>query len=496
MAVQHVEAMDRYLSGVARAAPGALATSKASQQRCLLSMLAKKPVSVDDAGTCLELLSQQNYWSIEEQEAFARAISAATEAGPDGRGQATKRGQQDYQHIANYIPEDVWQKLCAAELAESAKIACICELMVSLGFLNPLHEKTAQKVAGLLSFMPGAQPNLTLQHLFDCYKSVRQGLSAACAAAHPQLQSWPHVAQLPADPQHLQECWLQHGLGDRKPTMPANLDLAMVAHLTTQIPMRDTPRLAFKNAFLLDQSAWLRRAAAKQPAWQRALQTQLCVMGQPTPAVQAGTSAQLSGQVSAAFTALSLPAPQTEPGAELQIVSSVASPPVPGSVQALPAPASLQALPAPEIPPALPAPGRLVDEEPALQVPALTLKEAPKQPSTLIAAQALAEDLLQKSAKKRLRGKQSAESRPPGKKKTPTAGDKHEVKKMAGKAQSAGQRAASSAAPNSKEELAFRVSQGVPLKLLKAHAKGCGRCRHRAGCTNSCWKKRGFLLDL
>ena len=91
--------------------------------------------------------------------------------------------------------------------------------------------------------------------------------------------------------------------------------------------------------------------------WQRALQTQLCVMGRPTPAVQAGTSAQLSGQVSAAFTALSLPAPQTEPGAELQIVSSVASPPVPGSVQALPAPASLQALPAPEIPPALPAPG-------------------------------------------------------------------------------------------------------------------------------------------
>ena len=237
MAVQHVEAMDRYLSGVARAAPGALATSKASQQRCLLSMLAKKPVSVDDAGTCLELLSQQNYWSIEEQEAFARAISAATEAGPDGRGQATKRGQQDYQHIANYIPEDVWQKLCAAELAESAKIACICELMVSLGFLNPLHEKTAQKVAGLLSFMPGAQPNLTLQHLFDRYKSVRQGLSAACAAAHPQLQSWPHVAQLPADPQHLQECWLQHGLGDRKPTMPANLDLAMVAHLTAQIPI-------------------------------------------------------------------------------------------------------------------------------------------------------------------------------------------------------------------------------------------------------------------
>ena len=71
MAVHHVEAMDRYLSGVARAAPGALVTAKASQQRCLLSLLAKTQVSVEDNGTCLELLSQQSYWSVEEQEAFA-----------------------------------------------------------------------------------------------------------------------------------------------------------------------------------------------------------------------------------------------------------------------------------------------------------------------------------------------------------------------------------------------------------------------------------------
>ena len=187
MAVQHVEAMDRYLSGVARAAPGALATSKASQQRCLLSMLAKKPVSVDDAGTCLELLSQQNYWSIEEQEAFARAISAATEAGPDGRGQATKRGQQDYQHIANYIPEDVWQKLCAAELAESAKIACICELMVSLGFLNPLHEKTAQKVAGLLSFMPGRSERSMRSSASPTAVVASRGAAAGRPAASPRV---------------------------------------------------------------------------------------------------------------------------------------------------------------------------------------------------------------------------------------------------------------------------------------------------------------------
>ena len=104
------------------------------------------------------------------------------------------------EHIMNYMPEDVWQKLCATEMAESEKVACVGQLMVSLGFLNPLHEKTAQKVAGLLSFMPGAQPSATLQHLFDRYKVVRQGLSAACAAAPSKLQSWPVVAQLPEDP--------------------------------------------------------------------------------------------------------------------------------------------------------------------------------------------------------------------------------------------------------------------------------------------------------
>ena len=179
----------------------------------------------------------------------------------DGGAQAAKRWQQDYQHIVNYIPEEVWQKLCVATLAESEKIACISQFMVSLGFLNPLHEKTAQKVAGLLSCMPGAQPNVTLQYLFDRYKSIRQGFSTACTAAEPHVQTWPHAAQLPADPQHLEQCWLQHGLGDRKPMLPATLDLGMAAHLTAQIPMRDTSRLALRSAFLLHPALLAARSA-------------------------------------------------------------------------------------------------------------------------------------------------------------------------------------------------------------------------------------------
>ena len=484
MAVHHVEAMDRYLSGVARAAPGALVTAKASQQRCLLSLLAKTQVSVEDAGTCLELLSQQSYWSVEEQEAFARAVTVATEAALDGGCQATKRGQQDYQHIMNYMPEDVWQKLCATEMAESEKVACVGQLMVSLGFLNPLHEKTAQKVAGLLSFMPGAQPSATLQHLFDRYKVVRQGLSAACAAAPSELQSWPVVAQLPEDPQHLEECWRKHGLGDRRPVFPASLNKVALGHLTAQIPMRDTPRLVCKTAFLLCKGNPWRRSGSKRPAWQQALQTQMALM-QGTHALPAQAGAQLqlvcSAPAACATTAVA------EPRAQLQPVSAPAAVSPQAPLLALQAPTgSLPQTPAVD-----------ASEKPVPQPVAFTLKEAAQQPSALAAAKALAEDLLEKPGQKprplklRLRGKQSAQV-PAAAKKAP----KSQVKKAAGKAQSAGQRAASSAAPNSKEEIEFRVSKGLPLALLKAHAKGCGKCRHRAGCTNSCWKKRGFLLDL
>ena len=198
---------------------------------------------------------------------------------------------------------------------------------------------------------------------------------------------------------------------------------------------------------------------------------------------QAGAQLQLvcSAPAACATTAVA------EPRAQLQPVSAPAAVSPPAPLLALQAPTgSLPQTPAVD-----------ASEKPVPQPVAFTLKEAAQQPSALAAAKALAEDLLEKPGQKprplklRLRGKQSAQV-PAAAKKAP----KSQVKKAAGKAQSAGQRAASSAAPNSKEEIEFRVSKGLPLALLKAHAKGCGKCRHRAGCTNSCWKKRGFLLDL
>ena len=43
------------------------------------------------------------------------------------------------------------------------------------------------------------------------------------------------------------------------------------------------------------------------------------------------------------------------------------------------------------------------------------------------------------------------------------------------------------------EEEAFRAQAwGVPQTLLEMHRVGCGSCRYRAGCCDSCWKRRGF----
>ena len=199
---------------------------------------------------------------------------------------------------------------------------------------------------------------------------------------------------------------------------------------------------------------------------------------QGTHALPAQAGAQL--QLVCSAPAACATAAVAEPRAQLQPVSAPAAVSPPAPLLALQArTGSLPQTPAVD-----------ASEKPAL-------KEAAQQLSALAAAKALAEDLLEKPGQKprplklRLRGKQSTQV-PAAAKKAP----KSHIKKAAGKAQSAGQRAASSAAPNSKEEIEFRVSKGVPLALLKARAKGCGKCRRRAGCTNSCWKKRGFLLDL
>ena len=47
---------------------------------------------------------------------------------------------------------------------------------------------------------------------------------------------------------------------------------------------------------------------------------------------------------------------------------------------------------------------------------------------------------------------------------------------------------------NSPEEIAARIAASVPRALLKQYASGCSKCRERPGCTNSCWRLRGFSV--
>ena len=57
-----------------------------------------------------------------------------------------------------------------------------------------------------------------------------------------------------------------------------------------------------------------------------------------------------------------------------------------------------------------------------------------------------------------------------------------------------GHKALAASASLSKEEQRKRLWEQIPSKLKARFKDGCATCRYRAGCCNSCWRKRGFQL--
>eukprot|EP00435_Cladocopium_sp_Y103_P070345 s792_g35.t1 len=68
-------------------------------------------------------------------------------------------------------------------------------------------------------------------------------------------------------------------------------------------------------------------------------------------------------------------------------------------------------------------------------------------------------------------------------------------KKPAAAMRRAAAAASSSRRTESREEWRLRIINAfVPLSLQRQYRNGCAKCYHRAGCTLSCWKLRGFPM--
>ena len=47
----------------------------------------------------------------------------------------------------------------------------------------------------------------------------------------------------------------------------------------------------------------------------------------------------------------------------------------------------------------------------------------------------------------------------------------------------------------SEEEITDRENRGLPREIQQQYSQGCSKCRRRRGCTDACWKSRGYLLE-
>ena len=47
----------------------------------------------------------------------------------------------------------------------------------------------------------------------------------------------------------------------------------------------------------------------------------------------------------------------------------------------------------------------------------------------------------------------------------------------------------------SEEEILDRATRGLPREIQEQYSQGCSRCRQRRGCTDTCWRSRGYLLE-
>ena len=47
----------------------------------------------------------------------------------------------------------------------------------------------------------------------------------------------------------------------------------------------------------------------------------------------------------------------------------------------------------------------------------------------------------------------------------------------------------------SEDEILDRANRGLPREIQQQYSQGCSRCRKRRGCTDACWRSRGYLLE-
>ena len=477
--VASLEACGRYLETM-KTFPSFM-QAKESQLSSLTCQFGRHSWSLSEGSEALELLQRQAIWNETERSSLALAI----QNGLSARAAATSRQtMQDYTNVILYLPKSIWEQLMNADLTFQAKANLLGVFATTLGMRTP-SEATSQMMTALLLACPGGRElelkcSLSPVQLHELFLLVKKELRSSVAAAGTS-DALPHVEKLPTNPAQMDTRWLQRALG-AEPVGQCPLNLSQVAARAVTIPMRNTNRQLHDvtKGKGRQQMQKLRSLASSSPALLTLLPGlqdvdegeleipgfRWCARHGKTQQVEHPTLALEAPPQHSAPPALPMPltSPET-PGMSGSSAPAV-TPPEATSVGAVSAAALLeeQWKEAKEVEKM----EAKEQQEPAEEesVPVKTTKKEAKKPTP--------------KAKK--------ESKPQKSTKVTKGNEKSTGKKS----QVAKTKVTRSRADQLKADFELRRAGGIPLKLLRAHQGGCGRCRNRPWCTRSCWALKGF----
>ena len=394
---------------------------------------------------------------------------------------AFRQGQtQDFRCFARYMTAHVWGVLHSPGFRAMDVHGALAGFLGSLGCVVP-SESTIQHFCSAALLLTEASSLMTMtadekHKMYEQQKVWLRGKLKAEYSAHPDRAGWPHIHALPWEPSLLPAQWQGDRIFGRNEGASWASWASEVAVLAATIPMRSTHcSLQKRKSSNADGDV----ASKLLEAMTKLVQGPATGLQKPTPKVMPGSSPDGSGPTQMD----PVRAPSPDGFGPTQMVPVKSPPPCQPAV--------------PNVP-----------EQPA-QSPSSCLAEAPEVPEqaghgnkAFKILSKLAPTLVATPARCRVNGKQSPSSSA-GSSRAEVKPKLRDIKlqpkpKAANKKKALQEKNKEAKQREKKKQLKLQQRRqtlreaGVPQKLIDFRRKGCSRCRKAPGCSQTCWRKRGF----
>lgn len=482
MALARLQALEKYLEECRSLSN----FSQIAREQCLQvvkEVQAMEKLDLSEGGPLLACVHQNKLWSDEEKEMISQAVHSKVKEHLIGKAVHSRLPMQQFQNFPIYLTDSDWN----AVLSESTNVQHKCDVVMTrlhaLGLRAPSEDTLAMLTVVLL--LRDSQRLSDGVQLRSSYLTVKQMVKTFLKGQKEVRRDENHdfVEKLPPDPAALPQLNSLYTAGEKPGGLPHGVDMEHLLRLMSLVPQRSTSRsISMQIPKATSHSLMDNSVVAAQ---QMAAQMFMASMGNM-----------------AAFHGYNLhPGFQPSGNASSSVLRPLPPPVVPPP---LPAPESgpqhVDASNVEVVPVVKPSPAKALkairdrDDPPADQQAVAPTKTAARPANITTVNEQLEEALGARDQSKKEKKEEAEEQKQVSEKKeTEQAQKKPAGQSKSMKKPAAGSMKRPSAVVDAPPVKRHRKGPIPGPKLrLKLMPQGCSKCRHRQGCTNSCWLGRGY----